>query len=241
MCALQVGLVHVGLLFLASLVLGGCQDNHPAQGSAAEELFPLVPGTKWVYQIQGQQLGHLEIEHHARGTMDLPKGNGQIFIVDETNRGPNLGFVDTQPVGYFVDDDGYLARLTALDYDDEGKLMYVGVEEPTQILPINPEVGQSWGQLTKMFQTPGGGGGVQGWSGEVEQSAEVSVPAGEYVDSTVVFLTYRDSDDPDEPPLMVYRDYYVRGVGLVRSVADDPSGDEAKRIETVLKSFSFPD
>lgn len=57
----------------------------------------------------------------------------------------------------------------------------------------------------------------------------------------MVALTYRDSHEPGVEPLMIYRDYYVRGVGLVRSIADDPSGDESKRIETVLKSYAFPD
>lgn len=218
----------------------GCGDNHPAEGSAAQELFPLVPGTKWIYEVRSS-LGNLEIEYHARGTMDLPKDKGKVFIIDETNRGPSLGFVDTQPVAYFVTDEGYLARLTALDYDEDGKLMYVGVEEPAWILPLNPEEGHAWGQVTKMFQTPEGGGGDLGWSGEVEESVAVEVPAGEFPEATVVALTYRDSHEPGVEPLMIYRDYYVRGVGLVRSIADDPSGDESKRIETVLKSYAFPD
>jgi hypothetical protein len=231
-------------LFLACIVGAlGCwgADNHPAAGSAAEDLFPLVAGTKWVYEVRMANLGKLQIEHHARGTMELPKGTGEVFVVDETNLGPNLGFVETQPVGYFVTDEGYLARLTGLDYDDDGKLMYVGVEDPAWILPINPEQGHAWGQLTKMFQTPEGGGADLGWSGQVEDPEPVSVPAGDFDDATVIMLTYRDSHEPGVEPLLIYHDYYVRGIGLVRSVADDPDGDESKRVETVLKSFQFPD
>lgn len=229
-----------GFVFACLLVLLACTDNHPAEGSAAQELFPLIPGTKWVYEVRAS-IGRLELEYLARGTMELPNGRGEVFVVDETNRGPNLGFVETQPVGYFVTDEGYLARLTALDYDDDGKLMFVGVEEPAWILPINPQEGQAWGQMTKMFQTPEGGGGDLGWSGEVQGTAKVSVPAGEFEDATVVHLTYRDSHEPGVEPLLLYYDYYVRGIGLVRSVADDPAGDESKRIETVLKSYQFPD
>lgn len=214
-------------------------SNHPAEGSAAQDLFPLVPGAKWVYQISSE-LGNLEIEYHARGTMELPKNHGAVFVVDETNKGPSLGFVETQPVAYFVVDEGYLARLTALDYDDDGKLMYVGVEEPAWILPLEPESGHAWGQMTKMFQTPEGGGGDLGWSGEVRGTKAVSVPAGEFPEATEVRLSYRDAGDPGVEPLLIYYDYYVRGVGLVRSVAEDPAGDESKKIETVLKSYEFP-
>lgn len=226
-----------GLLLLAC---GGTDSNHPAAGSAAQELFPLVPGARWTYQIRAAELGNLELEYHARGMMDLPKGNGKVFVVDETNTGPNMGFVETQPVGYFVTDEGYLARLTALDYDDDGKLIYVGVEEPAWMLPLEPEAGHAWGQMTKMFQTPEGGGGDLGWSGEVIGSAAVSVPAGDFAEATEVRLTYRNAGDPGVEPLLIYYDYYVRGVGLVRSVAEDPAGDPGKKVETLLKSFEFP-
>ncbi len=66
------------------------------------------------------------------------------------------------------------------------------------------------------------------------------MPAGSFSGATEIRLTYRDSPDPEDPPLLNYSDYYVRGVGLVRSVAEDPAGDPSKRVETLLKSFEFP-
>lgn len=220
-------------------VLGCDRANHPAEGSAAQELFPLVEGAKWVYEVRSK-LGDLRLESIARGVLELPDERGEVFVVDETNLGPSMGFVETAPVGYFADEEGYLSRLTAIDYDDAGALRFVGEEDAAWFLPLDPKAGHRWGQLTDMFDTPEGGGGELGWSGEVMGLADVTVPAGEFKDAVEVRLTYRDAGEPGVEPLMVYHDYYVRGVGLVRSVADDPSGDPNNRVETVLVSFEFP-
>ena len=45
---------------------------------------------------------------------------------------------------------------------------------------MEPEEGHTWGQMTKMFQSPEGGGGDLGWSGEVKGTTAVSVPAGDF-------------------------------------------------------------
>lgn len=228
-----------GLLVGALLALGCSRANHPAEGSAAEEYFPLVEGAHWVYEVRST-LGSLKLESTARGLLTLPQERGEVFVVDETNLGPSLGFVETSPVGYYASEEGYLTRLTAIDYDDDGELRFVGEEDPTWFLPLEPREGHRWGQLTKMFQTPEGGGGDLGWNGEIRGLTEVSVPAGDFKDAIEVRLTYRDAGEPGVEPLMIYWDYYVRGVGLVRSVAEDPGGDDTKRIETVLLSYEFP-
>jgi len=228
---------------IAAVGLGsglGCnRANHPAEGSEAQALFPLVKGAKWVYEVRSK-LGDLRLESTARGVLTLPDERGEIFVVDEKNLGPSMGFVETAPVGYFADEEGYLARLTAIDYDDEGGLRFVGEEDAAWFLPLDPKTGQRWGQLTDMFDTPEGGGGELGWSGEVLGLADVTVPAGDFKDAVEVRLTYRDAGEPGVEPLMVYHDYYVRGIGLVRSIADDPSGNPDNRVETVLMSFEFP-
>ncbi len=229
----------IGVTVGALLAFSCSRAHHPAEGSAAEEYFPLVEGAQWVYEVRSK-LGNLKVESTARGLLELPDDRGEVFVVDETNLGPSLGFVETSPVGYYANEEGYLARLTALDYDEEGGLRFVGEEDPAWFLPLNPEEGHRWGQLTKMFQTPEGGGGNLGWDGEIKGLADVSVPAGDFKDAIEVRLSYRDAGEPGVDPLMIYRDYYVRGVGLVRSVAEDPSGDADKRVETVLISFKFP-
>lgn len=226
---------------LVAFALGsGChRENHPAEGSAAQELFPLVSGAKWVYEVRSK-LGDLQVESTARGVLPLPDERGEVFVVDEKNLGPSMGFVEIAPVGYFVSEEGYLSRLTALDYNDEGGLRFVGEEDAAWFLPLEPHAGDRWGQLTDMFDTPEGGGGELGWSGEVLGLADVTVPAGAFKDAIEVRLTYRDAGEPGVDPLMIYHDYYVRGVGLVRSVAEDPSGNPDNRVETVLMSFEFP-
>jgi hypothetical protein len=159
--------------------------------------------------------------------------------MDERNRGPDLGFVETAPVAYLVRE-GYVARISAVDYDAQGKLRLLGEEEPTWILPLDPRPGLAWKQETRLFQMPEGGGARFSWDGEVRPRTAIRVPAGSFADVAEVETRYRDLSEASVAPRVIYHDFYARGVGLVRSVTEDPSGDAANRVELLLRSYRFP-
>jgi hypothetical protein len=227
------GLVWAALAF-AVLSPAGCSPQ-PATGTAAEEYFPMVANARWRYELSSE-LGNLEMEVTARGSMPLP-GGAELFVMDERNLGPRLGFAETSPVGYVVAE-GYVARVVGIDYDAAGALRRVGQDEPAWVLPVRPEPGQTWGQQTGLFQTPEGGGAQLGWSGEVKPVTRMTVPAGTF-DVIEVQTLYRDASDPGVGPQAIYHDYYARGVGLVRSVVEDPE-NPANRIDQVLVEYRFP-
>jgi len=227
-------------LILAAIgSLGACtQESKPASGPAAKEYFPKVEGGRWVYSLS-TSFGKLELEVKARGEMDLPDGRGPAFIMDESNLGPELGFVETSPVAYVVDE-AYLARISAVDYDDSGKLRMMGRDEPTWVLPLDAKPGHSWRQQTGLFQNAEGGGGKLGWSGEVKARTAVTVPAGRFEDVLEIETHYRDVNAKEIQADVVYRDYYARGVGLVKSVTEGLSEDPESRIEQVLLEYHLP-
>jgi hypothetical protein len=222
-----------------ALALASCrQASAPASGSAAAEWFPLVEGATWVYELR-TGFGRVEVEVTARGEMALPGERGRVFVMEERNLGPNLGFVETAPVGYLVRE-GYLARVTGIDFDEKGQLRVLGQEEPAWFLPLDPRPGLRWDQNTRLFEMPEGGGARLGWSGQVRERTRIRVPAGSFEDVTEIETVYRENAEGGESVDVVYHDFYVRGVGLVKSVSEDPSGDSSHRLEQVLRSYRFP-
>ena len=196
-----------------------------------------MEGARWRYRLSSQ-LGSLQVEVTARGEQMLPSGS-QAFVMDERSLGPSLGFAEVAPVAYVVDE-GYFARIEGVGYDSAGKLRTLGQSQATRILPVDPKPGHSWGQGHSLFDTPEGGGADMGWNGDVRELTVVTVPAGTFEDVVEVAIAYYDDSDRDLRPKVLYRDYYARGVGLVKSVTEDPSGDPSHSIEQVLVDYEFP-
>jgi len=222
-----------------AVAFGGCRrGGNAASGEHADDWFPLQPGARWVYEVR-TEMGSLDLEVAAKGDVDLRgEGGGRLFVMEETNRGPSLGFVETAPVGYRREN-GYLARFQAVDYDGDGKLRVLGQAAPTWFLPEEPKAGAKWHQENELFATPENPGGKMRWDGEVREIAALEVPAGKFPEALQVHTEYRENE-AGEKPTMEFDDYYVKGVGLVRSVTHDPSGDPAKAIEIRLKEYDFP-
>jgi hypothetical protein len=227
-------------VLLALLSLTGCdRETRTAAGLAANDYFPLVEGARWLYELRSE-LGNLKVEVVAKGEMPLRGRDLRVFVMDETNRGPSLGFVETSPVGYVMEY-GFLARLSSLDYDREGRLLLLGKQDvPSWFLPLNPKPGESWNQESRLFSTPEGGGARLGWNGEIGEATSLTVPAGTFHDVLPIHIEYHDPTDAKPGPNVLYDDFYVRGVGLIRSITRDPSGDETHTIEQLLLDYSFP-
>jgi hypothetical protein len=232
-----VRLASVGCA-LAVLLLGCRGETRPASGAAAREWFPLERGARWVYEVQ-TELGSVELEVTARGDVALRDGTGKLFVMDELNRGPTLGFVESAPVGYRVEN-GYIARFQAVDYDADGKLRFLGQDVPTWFLPLEPKVGHRWFQSNQLFSTPESPGAKLSWAGHVVGISPLEVPAGQFAEALQIHIEYRDSD-AGEHPTMVYDDWYAKGVGLLRSRTHDPGGDDSKDVEIRLLAYGFPE
>ena len=203
-----------------------------------EGYFPLVAGAHWSYRVQSR-LGPLELGVSLQGERDLPAGLPRAFLADERTARPVLGFAEVSPVAYLIED-GYVARIQGIGYDAEGRLRALGQSEATRILPVDPRPGQAWGQEHSIFDTPDGGGAQLAWTSEVRELTTVTVPAGTFDDVVEVVTRYYGSDAPPGEPTLIYRDYYARGVGLVKSRTEDPSGDASNTIEQVLLRYEFP-
>jgi hypothetical protein len=91
-----------------------------------------------------------------------------------------------------------------------------------------------------MFGTPEGGGGRLGWNGVVKRIDELTVPAGTFQDVLVVETLYIDESESVPEPQVAYRDYYARGVGLIKSVTDDMEESTKNHMEQQLLEYRFP-
>lgn len=225
---------------IAAVALLGCGDSESrlAGGDQSASYFPLVAGSHWRYALSTPQ-GALEIEVSAKGEQTLPRDGRVAFVMDERNLGPSLGFDEVAPVAYVIDE-GYVGRIHDIGYDGSGRLRALGQNHPVWILPLAPETGASWDQRNILFENPEGDGGRMHWDADVGALGSLTVPAGTFDGVVEIVSRYYDAAEGDPSPKVIYRDYYARGVGLIKSVTEDPSGDPASRIEQVLLDYGFP-
>lgn len=234
----------IPLLLGVALAASSCQPAAPPppQSQGTRDYFPRVANGRWLYSVRAS-LGQFQMEVTGRGELPLPGREERVFVMDERNLGPSLGFAVVAPVGY-VEQAGYIARVSGVDYvgsdPGSGRLLLLGRYEPTWMFPLDPKPGQTWSQETDMFGNNDNKGARLGWSGEVRPLTSIRVPAGVFEDVLEVETQYRDAAEKDLDPKVIYRDYYAHGVGLIRSVTEDPSGDLSNRIELVLLEYSIP-
>ena len=223
---------------LGALACSGSPESRRAGGDQAASYFPLVPGSHWRYQLSTSQ-GVLQLEVTAKGEQPLPRDGRVAFIMDERNLGPSLGFDETAPVAYVIDR-GYVGRIHDVGYDASGKLRALGQNHPTWILPLEPREGDSWDQQNLLFESPEGEGAPMAWDADVGPPLSLTVPAGRFDGVVEIVSRYYDDAARDRGPQVIYRDYYARGVGLIKSVTEDPHGGSSERVEQVLVDYGFP-
>ena len=216
---------------------GGAGPPLRAPGVAGESYFPMVAGTRWVYEVRAfMHTSRLEVA--ARGIEDVRGAPAPLFLVEERSQGGPAGFDDDGFAGYFVAD-GYVQRLSFLSEDPDGSVRLVG-SEPNRVLPVAPTAGQRWEERSHVFTTPESVGGAQLWRAEVDDVPAVRVPAGRFDDVVMVRSAYLDPTVSDEP-LVTYEDVYARGVGLVRSVSRNHQAPFfADQVEQRLVEVVFP-
>jgi hypothetical protein len=209
-------------------------------GAAARDYFPMVAGARWEYSVGSDRLARTEVSVEGQGMREIRGLDAPVYVVTETARGGAMGTVDTSPVAYVVGD-AFIARYMGIDFDGEDRLRMLGGEDPTWILPLAIESGRSWTQVTRMLELPEsqGEGSKHRWTGRLEFPLAVKVPAGAFEDCVKVRAEYWDEAVTEDGPLMVYEDYYARGVGLVRSVSQDQR-ERGAPLEQELLRYEIP-
>jgi hypothetical protein len=232
----------VAAIAIAAAALACQPEVREAPSAESGEYFPMVKDGRWLYSVRAN-LGRFKVEVTGRGEMELPGADEPVFVMDERNLGRSLGFAVVAPVAY-VKNQGYTARVSSVDYlrsdPETGQLQLLGRYEPTWMFPDDAKPGQTWVQQTDMFGNAESQGAQMGWSGTVRKLTSIKVPAGRFRNVLEIETLYRDASEGSHEPKVIYRDYYARGVGLIKSVTEDPSGNRSNRIEQVLLEYSIP-
>jgi hypothetical protein len=205
---------------LALCVLGGllvsCATTPVphASGPAAQDYFPMLPGTHWVYELHTGPFQSTTLDVTARGERPVRGSETGVFVVEETTPEEMFGLEAKGLVGYRIAD-GYVTRVPAIELGSDGVVHMFG-HDGFSILPIDPHEGQNWSDQVEVFDNSGN---HQSWTAHVENVGRMHVPAGTFEDVIVVRSEHWDREWKEDEPLHSYEDYYARGVGLIRSVS----------------------
>jgi hypothetical protein len=209
--AAAVGAALVGLALLS------CASSPPphAEGPAARDYFPMLPGAHWTYEMRTGLFSHTKLEVTSRGERPVRDSQSGMFVFEERTEGELYGLEPAGLVGYRVSD-GYVTRIPAIELGSDGVVHLFG-HGAVAVLPVDPQSGQHWKDSVDVFDAPGRA--TQSWTAEVENVGRVHVAAGTFDDVIVVRSAAWDMEWRQDEPLHSYEDYYARGVGLIRSVA----------------------
>ncbi|HTO08542.1 MAG TPA: hypothetical protein VMR86_15955 [Myxococcota bacterium] len=198
------------------LLLASCAGPVPhASGPAAQDYFPMLPGTHWVYKLHTGLFTSTKLDVTARGERPVRGSESGVFVVEErADAGEMFGLEPSGLVGYRVAD-GYVTRVPALELGSDGVVHLFG-HDGFSILPLDPHPGQQWSDQVQVFDQSGS---HQSWTASVESVGRMHVPAGTFDDVILVRSQHWDPEWRETEPLHSYEDYYARGVGLIRSVA----------------------
>jgi hypothetical protein len=220
---------------IAALTMSAC--HRPWVQDPSSVFFPLKPHMMWMYSIQSKsQQATYTLTDMVDGPQFVPalKLTGQ--VVKEFYKLDRAGL---RPVIYY-EKDGYLTRLSGLDYDhDKIKAPVWGRSEELNFIPEKLTPDQSWSnKLFPYGKLPGSFDIVQSHQSFMERNT-VAVPAGHF-DGCIRIHTealYEGGpySDQKETLKLVYEDWYAPNVGLIRTIAyqGEVGGPEIERVELV--------
>ncbi|MGA6970786.1 MAG: hypothetical protein WBY93_04085 [Candidatus Binatus sp.] len=202
--------------------------------------FPLEPGSTWTYLVksQSQQQNYL-ITDRALGERFIDKLNRNCQVVDENYEIERGG---VRPVLYYSNQ-GYLNRLSGLEYVGEQiefPPFTLSIEH--QFLPINMRPSESWNGPIEPYGGMPKAPTISQSHRSFAESQEVVTQAGHFKDCLRIETEARFSGGAYEQPMLLnYREWYARGVGLVKSLAtkDGFQGDPIESVE--LLKFQTPE
>ena len=219
------------LAFGAALVCG-CAAAPPAPGPtravglAERDLFPLRPGTFWVYQVRDFQ-GEVTLQRVlVRGPRFLPSINAAGMIVEESGgiSGELSLDVSWHPIAYYRRGD-FLYKHSGINYvGNELRELRLGIGEE-KLLPSDPDRYPAWENDFEVFHAgPDASYALRMLSIAKTEAKPVRVGAGEFRDCVRVetrsLALIRNGRASAQRVLYRYLDWYAPGVGLVKSVAE---------------------
>ncbi|MGH7819980.1 MAG: hypothetical protein ACREQ9_09415 [Candidatus Binatia bacterium] len=227
-------------MLVAAAAAGGCaaRSAEPEPAEQVAELFPLRPGTFWVYRVQDFD-GQVTLQRVlVRGKLYLKTLEAPGMVVDESGgvSGELSLDVEWHPVVYYRRGD-FLYKFSGLDYDGE-KLREVrlGIGEE-KVLPSDPFRYPAWESDFEVFRlNEQTAYGIRTYSIAEQERAPVEVHAGTF-DGCVRVETRSVTRHPrGRVVLYRYLDWYAPGVGLVKSVVEV---DDAPRPVRNVELISF--
>jgi hypothetical protein len=232
-------------MFGAAVALGGCggRETRPeAPAAVSTELFPLRPGTFWVYRVQDFD-GQVTLQRVlVRGAFYLKSLEARGTVVDESGgvSGELSLDVEWHPVVYYRRGD-FLYKFSGLNYDGAELREYrLGAGEE-KVLPSDPFRYPAWENDFEVFRMDHDAGyGVRTYSIADRESAPVKTGAGSFRDCVRVetrsVTTRRPIAGVAQKILYRYVDWYAPGIGLVKSIVEV---DEAPRPVRNVELVSF--
>lgn len=233
------------LLTLLATASGGCvtiPTRPEPQAAIDAELFPLRPGTFWVYEVHDAE-GRVALQRVlVRGPIYLKTYEAAGTVVEESGgvAGELSLDVSWHPVVYYRRGD-FLYKFSGLGYVDEELREYRLGNGEEKVLPADPDRHPEWESDFQVFQLePGTGYAMRTFSTSERSSEPVRVRAGTFRDCLRVetkTVAFSKSARPSGVKVIFrYVDWYAPGVGLVKSLVEV---EDAPRPVSLLELVSF--
>ncbi|HVB80409.1 MAG TPA: hypothetical protein VNE82_10770 [Candidatus Binataceae bacterium] len=228
-------IVGVVLAFaLAVAPLEGCKSGDIRSGI---NYFPLTPNSTWTYQIDAKSQGtQYQITDRVLGIKYVPALKLTGLVVDESY---SLARGGIRPLVYYSKD-GYIARLSALDYDQKDiEAPSWGRSEEARFLPLRLAPNLTWSNVIFPYGHLSGAFDINQKHRTFAETKEIDTPAGRFNNCIRIETqaTYEGGmyARRKQHLQLTYMDWYAPNVGLIKTVALEggPTGPEMDRVELV--------
>jgi len=199
--------------------------------SATGPVFPLSPGSRWVYRVRNPAGEIATLMAQVKGQRYLPSQNTVAAVVEETGGVPGEPTFDSSSdaVAYYRKE-GFVFRAPWL-HDD-------GSNVPEEmVLPEDPSREQVWNGSYHLFASPGAGAmyRFQSASRIASTSDTVSVPAGRFKRCLRIETTLAATVGAGTKPITIthyYTEWYAPGIGLVKAESSVDASGTKRRVAT---------
>jgi uncharacterized protein DUF3108 len=227
-----VGCLAVFALMVVSLA--GCKSGDLGLGT---DYFPLTPNSTWTYQIFAKSQGtQYQITDRVVGMKYVPALKLTGSVVDESY---SLARGGTRPLVYYAKD-GYIARLSALDYDQKTiTAPSWGRSEEAQFLPLRLAPNQTWTNVIFPYGHLSGSFDISQTHRTFAETKQIETPAGRFTNCIRIETQAKYEGGmyarKKQQLQLTYMDWYAPNVGLVKTVSLEggPDGPEMDRVELV--------
>jgi hypothetical protein len=225
----------VGLVLTAALAiapLAGCKSGGIGSGT---NYFPLTANSTWTYQIFSKSQGtQYQITDRVIGVKYVPALKLTGSVVDESY---SLVRGGTRPLVYYAKD-GYIARLSALDYDQKTiQAPSWGRSEEAQFLPLQLVPNLNWTNVIFPYGHLSGAFNISQNHRTFAETKQIDTPAGRFNNCIRIETqaSYEGGvyERKKQKLHLTYLDWYAPNVGLIRTVTLEggPTGPEMDRVE----------